>query len=309
MNPAPVFLRSLWCAAFALTACAASRLEAQQTLRWKFAPGQKLPYDIVQKMDMQMDVAGRQQDMTMNHTIETVWVVKSVAEDGTATIGQQIKRVKLEMDMPMIGKFTYDSDKKEKPDVPFGEQLIGPFAAMVGSEFVLKMTPTGNVTVEKMPKELEDFIKKQAGGLGGMGFSVDQFKQMASNIGAVLPEKPVNPGDTWQNDVSMDLPFGAMKVGTKMKYEGTESRGGRSVARIGTTMDISMKPKAGSPFKIEVKDSKGSGTVLFDVGAGRLVKTTQKQQMKMSMDLGGQSIDQTINQTVEVKQGGGSSGE
>ena len=81
---------------------------AQGVLRYKFQQGEKLTYEIVQKMNMQMNVAGNKVTMDMTESIDTVWDIKSVDKDGKAKMTQKFERIRFSMTAP-TGNIEYDS--------------------------------------------------------------------------------------------------------------------------------------------------------------------------------------------------------
>jgi len=66
---------------------------AQQSLRWKFQPGEKLKVAVQQKTESMTRVADQSLKMTVDLSIEEKWDVKAVAENGLATIDRSLTRI------------------------------------------------------------------------------------------------------------------------------------------------------------------------------------------------------------------------
>ena len=70
---------------------------AQEPLRWKFEPGQRLAYNMVQDMTMGTSGPFGQQNVTMNQVMEMTWQVKELNDQGEAIIRQKFDRMKMKM--------------------------------------------------------------------------------------------------------------------------------------------------------------------------------------------------------------------
>jgi hypothetical protein len=58
----------------------------------------------------------------------------------------------------------------------------------------------------------------------------------------------------------------------------------------------------GTPqVQMKVSDQNSSGEILFDVAAGRLHSTKLEQNVTIDVTVGGQTIQQKIDQTIDVK--------
>lgn len=300
--------RALWSGLTPFVALAVSLMggwsaDAQETLRWKFREGQRLNYTISQTMDMQMTVMGMDARSRIAQTMDMEWVVRGVAEDGTATIGQTLRRVRFKMDGgALAGRFEYDSEKKEEIEGPVAAATAKTYDALVGGEFTVKMTPLGNVRVVELPRTFTDLLEddptltSQPGALTG-----DTFKQLMSQSGVVFPKEPVKEGETWTNKVEINAPFGRINLESRMESLGTEKQVDRALEKIAVSPRMSIKATERSPFTIELTSFDGSGTVLFDNAAGHIVESTLKQKFAMTIESDGNTVKQTIDQTVKME--------
>lgn len=283
-----------------LTASASS----QETIRWKFTKGQKLAYEMNQKMDMSTAVAGQAIDMKMTNIMDMDWVVQKINSDGSAEITQKISRVRFTMSGGPFGKVEFDSDKKDGGDGgPIGAQLAKSFSGLVNAEMTVTMTPAGEIKKLTLSDEAKAALKKASaqGGPGGGGVSEDTFRQMSTQMGAFFPAKAISKGDSWNKKYSVDNPAGKMEIDTAFKYLGTESKGGSRLAKIELKPKMSLTPKAGSPLKMEIKDKGSSGTSYFDLSKGILSSSSVTQNMNMEMSANGMQITMTMKAVTDMK--------
>src|SRR5262249_38285939 len=149
-----------------LMACGADRAAAQTTLRYKFKKGEKLNYEMEQKIGMAMSIMGRDINMDMGQTIDMTWSVLDVDADGKAKMTQTITRVRFTMDGP-TGKVEYDSKEDKAPEGPLGKIMTPIFRALAGAEIGLTMDTQGKVSDIKVPEKLTKAAKSLPQGAAG----------------------------------------------------------------------------------------------------------------------------------------------
>lgn len=293
-----VFGRAL--SAVALLAFATTAAHAQQKLRWKFKPGEKLNYSMAQTMKMSMVAQGRNIDMKMNQTMDMVWQADKVASDGSYNMTQIITRIRFVMSGGPIGKVEYDS---ANPNNAGGNPILASvtkmYGALVGKPITMKMTPLGEFKDVKMPKAFLDAVGNAAGGQVPGVVNKDTLKQMITQSGVAFPSEAVAKGKTWNKDVKLNNNFGVIKVDTTYTYQGADG----STAKIGISPKMSITPKPGAPFTLKLAKQDGGGVIRFDVAKGHIQSTSMKQKMVMEISVAGQVIEQTIDQTIEMKLG------
>ena len=98
----------------------------------------------------------------------------------------------------------------------------------------------------------------------------------------------------------LDSPAGGEQiVESTYRYEGTKEVDGRTYAVFRPTLKMTFAGKDGVRTKVKEQDS--SGEILFDPEAGRLHSATLKQRVTMDVTVAGQTVEQEIDQTIEVK--------
>ena len=266
---------------------------AQVKLRFKYNTGDAFGMTVSQDMTSKAQVQGRDVETKMHQTMQMLANVEEENSDGTSKIKQTIDRVQTKMTLPAAGQaFEYDSAEDENRKAPPGFAAI--MDKLVGGTFIMDIAPTGQVTEIELP---QDFLNSLPA--GGQGFlSKDGLKQMMTQGAVAFPETPVKEGDTWSNDVEMKMPFGEMSIKQKNTYQGTNDD---DLHVIGITLEMSLTPGEGQPFKMTLKDSSAKGTMLFDNRKGRLVKSEINQTMTMEMEVQGNTINQEIEQKIVVR--------
>src|SRR5947207_1682219 len=93
--------RFLTLAAAVVLLAVPSTAQAQTTLRWKFAKGDKLKYTLAQKVTTVGSTAGMEITTTSDVIMDIRWEVKAVDASGAADMTQTIDRVRFKMTAPL----------------------------------------------------------------------------------------------------------------------------------------------------------------------------------------------------------------
>jgi hypothetical protein len=282
-------------------------LQAQEPLRWKFEPGQKLAYNMNQDMAMNTSGPFGQQSVTMNQVMDMTWEVKELNDQGEAIIRQKFDRMQMKMTLPPpLGVIEYDSKSDAAPAGPAA--MFAPmFKALSQAEFELTMTPRGEIKDVKVPEEVINALKNSPGAMAmGDLATPEGFKKMISNGALVLPENAPQPGDEWSTKIELTMPgSGKQIVETTYRFEGMKEIDGVQFAAFRPDLKMTFE---GNP-QMTVKDQESSGEILFNVEAGRLHSSALNQKLTMTQAAGVEAkIDQTIKVTVtpaEEATGGG----
>jgi hypothetical protein len=147
-----------------------------QPLALAFTPGQTETYTTHMTMDGEMDAGellGGSQPIVMDVTQTVTWEVASVDADGVATVDVAVE----EMTGTLNGMA-----------IPDAASSTGPVE--------MQIAPDGRIL--------------SAGGMSFAGFDQTggaSFPGMGQ-MTPLLPDGPVQPGDTWTKDFSQDVPFG-----------------------------------------------------------------------------------------------------
>ncbi|NLS98235.1 MAG: hypothetical protein GXX96_39400 [Planctomycetaceae bacterium] len=265
--------------------------EGETLLHWKYEVGQKNHLIMTQDMQMKMVIKDQTVLTTATWTMDLLWEVTAVDDQGVATMTETVTRIRMKIQGPQGVMMEYDSDSGEKPQ-GMAAMFAPMFDSMVNKPFVARMDPRGKVVEMTIPQGLaESMAKLPGGGQLGNALSEEGLKDMAEIV--TFPETPVSPGDTWTCEASMKNPVaGNANVETTLRYVGPETRDGRELERI----DLEMKFQfdEGEKAAIKVTDQSGSGTIYFDNALGRFTTSEGKMTMKMQISVMGQEMQQEM---------------
>lgn len=286
-------------AALALLWCAGS-VDAQTKLRFQFKEGDKIQYQLDQKMKMAMNVAGKEFGIDMTQNMDMGWIVGKVAADGTAEIKIKFGQAKMAMDGP-TGKVQVDSASTEEPNDPVGKILHQVAKAIGGLEFDCKIDSIGEVKDAKIPAKALETLQSLPGGeqMGDL-FSEEGLKRLIQG-GMILPKEEVSKGKSWSQKVNMKMPFGKMTGDIQFTYEGSVEKGGQHLEKIAMKPKIKIDADPAAQLPVKINSQEGKGVALFDNVAGRLVEVTQDQVMEMSIEANGMNLTQRITQNTIVR--------
>ncbi|MBT6846703.1 MAG: hypothetical protein HOA14_04725 [Planctomycetaceae bacterium] len=278
--------------------CLVSSLQAQRSLAFRFTAGGENKLSVNTTTKIAMKYMGQDVETTMQMDSGISQYIDSVNTDGLAAITQKITSLKLSVAGGPLGvKLTYDSTVADSQDNPLSDVL----QPIVGAEFGLSLSRQGEISNFKAPADLLATLAKQPGSRAfGQQFSEAGFRNMVSQGSLKFPEKTLNVGDQWKDQVVLPAgEFGETTVAIEYTYQGIVELNDKMLDKIGMKMTTSIKPAktaTGSPLKITEQSSEGF--VYFDNMVGRLNHSTLKQTMTTEVIIGQNSIVQTVTTNV-----------
>lgn len=285
----------------------------QAQLEWKWTPGEVHRYTMTQDMDMTMEMgnlpeqagaAGFGPNMkTTQHQVFTLKEeVKELSPEGTATVEQTIESMKFDMDVPGMGKMSYDSENPDQSAHPMAP-MAQPMTKLVGKSFTLVRDKTGKILEMRGMQEL---MEEMMAGFGNDPMSAqikNQFSEMFKDENfesfnqcsfEALPAEAVGPGSSWGCTTSQSIPMlGQMQRDSTYTLEGYQTVDGMECADIAFTFKGDQDPSALSAgsnpmaqfMEFKSMSLEGSGNMLFAKEEGHLVKQTSKTTMDMEMEM------------------------
>jgi hypothetical protein len=250
-----------------------------------------------QTMNMSMVVGDNAVENNIKQIIDMSWTVREIEDDGSAILDQKIDRMRMTI---LAGGQKVDVDSAAKEEPKNQAAMLAPMLkAFTAKPFKVTMTPQGKITEVEVPDEMVEALKNTPGGaaLGDMA-TPEGFKKMVTQAEFAMPEK-LEPNDQWTQKMEMQLPgIGKQIAETTYKYEGAKEIDGKEYEVFTPSLDIRYE---GGATTVNVGDQKSTGQILFDREAGRLEKSELKQNMTLTLTAGGQSIEQKLEQTIEMK--------
>jgi hypothetical protein len=272
---------------------------AQSPLRWKFQAGETLRYEFQQLSEFKVKVNNQETTNATDLTIELSWKVKRVADDGVAEITQTVDRARVKIQAGPQ-KIAYDSKDGKTDDNPSAQALSQVYAAAVGQEYSLKISPRGEVLDAKVPDSVTNALRGspfQASADGGGVLSAVGLKNMFAQVFPVLPPEVAGKGKTW--DSTLVLPTAPLVTTLKTTY--TLAGLDETSAKIDSAIEAAIKSGPEIPFTINLRKQTGTGTFLFDRDPGRLTEAKIHQSMELLLGFMNREIEQSIGLDLRLK--------
>ena len=279
-------------------AAAPAAAQEKATLRLNLKPGQTYVTSSTTKQQITQTIAGNAQEMSQTFTFTYSFKPSKVEADGTIRGTYKYDAVAVKMQSP-AGPVEYDSARdKAAPANPMAK----PFAALVGKELQVAMTPRGEIKEVKgadkilaavlesmgdLPAPVREMAKGQMEAQFGEAALKENFEQMT----AIYPEKPVAVGESWDTEQKITA---GMPMTVNTKYTLKSLSGGKATLDVSATMktdpDAPSGILPGAKFGLEGTQT---GSLVVDQATGWIESGAIKQSMdgKMSMDVGGQQME------------------
>jgi hypothetical protein len=268
-------------------------------LAYKWTSGDTIRYRMLQQTTSTISgLPGGMPDVTVEQMTDQLFrtTVESVAPDGTTVLRQVIESMRMNVESPM-GKIAFDSSKPATSTDPAAAAMTSVFSALVGESFLVTLGPTGIVQkVDGFSRVMDNVFKKMPAGAGGpvfegmkAGLNDDAVKNMFAQSFAQFPDRALKIGEQWDNKLTVPNPvLGALITTSSSTLAGVDETGGAQVARIAIKLKIERDPSAApvaGPMgvKTDLQPSSGEGDVLFDIGKGRVQRSTTRLSLPMTM--------------------------
>ncbi len=216
-------------------------------LRYKFALGDVIRYEVSHKADIRSTIEGTTQSaLTKSESIK-VWKIQDVMDDGEIELLHMVESVRMTNKLPDRAEMVFDSRDDKTPPPGFEDA-----ARAVGVPLsVVRMKPNGKL----MARDIK-------------------HKQPAADteapIATLLPEKPVKVGDTWDEPRRVAV---ALKDGGQRNIEARRHFKLASVEDGIATIEVAYQVLQPVPPEIEAQlvQRLMKGTVEFDIERGRVI--------------------------------------
>lgn len=222
-------------------------------LRYKFALGDVLRYQVKHEANVSTTLEETTQDVESVSDSVKAWKVTDVLPSGEIEFMHVVESIKMTNRQPQKGVASYDSTTDKNPPAIF-EQA----AAAVGVPLTLiRMTPSGKI-VDREEKHPQPEVTEDM------------------PITLQLPEKPIAVGEKWDRDYRFTMERkngGKIKVQTRRLCKLLSVKSG--VATIEVTYQV-LTPV--EPFiESQLLERMTKGTVRFDIAQGRVI--SQKHEV------------------------------
>ncbi len=263
---------------------------AGELLAWKLTPGDVLTYDVQNTMDATAVIGGKEAKSSLQQTMRMSWEVEARGADNSFLVAQVIQRIRVRMSPNGTDTIEFDSGTPEPPRDPIVRSLAGAYGKIVNQKFRVTMAPTGEIRDVEIPPALLETLKTVAAGPQA-AMDDETLKQTLGQTSVILPDREISTGDKWASQQELRYPFATIRMSPTMTYKGLNKDG---IAEIQYVPSVELEPQKGSPTKLSLKRSAGTGLVRFDAMRGRILRMQQDLTMEMLTEVRGQNLSQHI---------------
>jgi hypothetical protein len=136
-----------------LVIAAPDHVVAQNTLAWKFTPGENLGYRTTETSTVKDD-AGREEFAPTLDAVVT-WTVKKVDEKGIAEVELKLERIHMEATEkdPERWHMIYDSEQRKTVNNQWSGLMEMIYRPLLGAPYVLSLDRHGDLLAVKLPQD------------------------------------------------------------------------------------------------------------------------------------------------------------
>ncbi len=288
-------------AAALLAVAVYSPVSGQVTLQRKHAEGGSLSYETTFLLNELMTIFGTEFKSKFDSgEIRTVSTGKTNV-DGTTPITTRIDATRLSVTIPGGGQLLFDSSiNVAKTEDPRLEPYLDVLRAAVGASYTLLIDQHEQVIAVEGVQEILTRAPAKAAELLKSQFATERLQREYRESVETLPSGAVQPGDTWERTVTIDLGTGLiMKVERRFEYKGTTERNGRQIDEIAVAdkrvVSFEIEPDEEFPAKVAASElapaDDSKGLIYFDRELGDDVESTHVLHLKGKMTLTIQDMD------------------
>jgi hypothetical protein len=228
---------------------AASAGEETYTLRYKFAKGERVRWEVVHRSQVKTTVGETTKTAdTLSKSVK-LWRVTDVKPDGSVTFEHLVEYVDMRQNLSGRSEVRYDSRSDKTPPLGFTDVAASVRVVLA----VVTMDSRGNI----LKRQREDV---PAGAVNKEGYMT-----------IPLPEAAVPVGHTWSFPYTMEVPLetgGIKKIETLQRYTLESVKTGVATIRVATVL---LTPISDPAIEAKVVERTAEGSVRFDIEAGRML--------------------------------------
>jgi hypothetical protein len=246
-----------------------------------FPKGQKLEMVTEASSVVSVDMMGQTMDTKVNVSIFRNIDVEDVS-NGNAVIEHKMKRMKMNMESPMAGAQTFDSDNEKDMKGEGGKAA----EKALKNKYQMTVDANGKIVAVKADDNNPNKTASKADGdmmantMNQMGVNLDLPKVGDASEFKILPEKEVGKGDSWSDN-----------SGTiKRNYTISDITDTEVLVNFTTEGTTETKQEAGGMEIVMNTKDKSTGQIVIDRKTGLMKKKTENIDSDGTMEVMGQSI-------------------
>lgn len=256
-----------------------------------FQKGQKLEMITKGKSVISMEMMGQAMETKIEATITRLFDVEDVA-NGIATIEHKMKRMQLNVEAPMAGSQTFDSENEKDMKGEGGKAM----EKALKNKYKMSVDARGKITMVKA----DDDNPNKTEGNNQNDMMEGAMSQLASGMElpkageitdlSILPNKEIIKGESWSDS----------SKGMKSSYVLTDITPTDILIDYTETGSTERAQEAnGMEIKISTKD-KTSGKIILDRKTRLLKERTSTTDSEGTMEMMGQTVPMTTKSTKTV---------
>jgi hypothetical protein len=253
---------------------------AETTLRWKLSPGERFDVEVEQQTTSEVKTFGRQATTEIRLGMSLAWEVTGAGDDRFA-LRQSLRRLQFRMESPTSGRVVYDSAERAQP-IGQAREIAQAVAPLLEAELEIVMNDRGDVLEVKPIGEAAQRLFAADGvaaaDTGSQPLSRQTVQQLLRQPLAILPDKPVNPGDKWERENELTTALGTATQTTTYTFAGLAEED-EDAARIEVQSKLAITMPPAGERRLDLKRHKQEGTILFSLAKGRLLEAEQTQTL------------------------------
>ncbi len=242
------------------------------SFRWDLDPDQELR--VRWSQTVRTEIRGEKSvAWTVRAAIEMRWRVEAVDQDGTLHMSQHFTRLILRMSPAEGPDVDYDSKADQEPPLELRE-LAAAMPPLLDRRFSVAMSPLGRFhSVQDDPASHSTEDTQPANEPWTSFLTPDGWERAFRPSLGLLPDGPVQPGDQWHHQETVQTPQGPLRAEHTYRYEGTVEVDGGPLQVIRGLTEATAGPPPGAFDKPQPPDQRQTAIYHFNADAGYLVQS------------------------------------
>lgn len=289
----------------------AATADDSPTLKYKLAKGDRILYRTKSEMKQTQTIAGQVIESETNAEAINSYTVDAIDEKGNYQLTIRGERLK------MKGKFggtdyAFDSQSSERDKSSvIGAEVTPLFERLSGSAYQATLGPDGDhLEVKGFGDLVRDLVQGHPIATQFASGGTDEAaREGLREYFPKLAKNALKPGDSWEVPVDLTIPnLGKTRGKSVYRYVGPDKVGERATAKIEVSTDATVELRIemdGATVTGTINSTGASGTIQFDVAAGRVLTTQSAAPMTGSLNINANGMDiplgleQTIKSSTE----------
>jgi hypothetical protein len=252
------------------------------SLKFNFQKGTKYKYIVKNRQTISEELMGKQISVDQDMGMESTYSVTG-AEGDNKKLSVTYDRITMKSNNS-FRNMSYDSD-----DTAHSSPEMRRLGDMLHRTFSMTVNEKGQIVA------LDGFKELMPGSGENVPISDSSLRSMMQQAFYIYPDKPVKPGDTWNNSYKASL--GIVDMNTDNTFKLISVKDG--IAHIEMSSKISSQPNNEEQVKMSLEGVQ-TGGLDVDIASGLLVGSVLSQQIKGTFEMNGNKMPVEISSDINV---------